>query len=363
MKTPPSILIVDDEPNNFDVIEALLDDEGFELHYASSGQKALDRLETFQPDVILLDVMMPELNGIEVCQTIKSMPKWKPVPIIMITALTAKEDLARCLAAGANDFMSKPVNSIELRARVRSMLQIKQQYDSLQELLKMREDMVHMMVHDLRNPLTNIMLSAELLNSPSLPPERKQKKVDGIIHSAQRLQSLIESLLLMAKIESGKIALNYSDIDLDILCREVIQDFEPIVTQRNLEIVTQLFLQGKRVHVDALIFRRVLENLLSNAIKFSPSKSKIVLSVEYPEFGDIKIQVSDFGSGINEELKPLIFEKYEIGTLIKDTTQIGLGLTFCKLAIEAHGGSIAVENNQPQGSIFTLTIPNQPNLA
>jgi diguanylate cyclase (GGDEF)-like protein len=127
-----SILIVDDEPRNFDVIEALLNEYDYDLNYASSGQEALESLEILEIDLILLDVMMPDMNGIEVCQRIKSIPKYKPIPIIMVTAMTAKEDLAQCLNAGANDFISKPVNALELRARVQSMLRMKQQYDALQ---------------------------------------------------------------------------------------------------------------------------------------------------------------------------------------------------------------------------------------
>ncbi len=127
-----SILIVDDEPRNFDVIEALLNEYDYELNYASSGQEALESLGILEIDLILLDVMMPDMDGIEVCQRIKSIPKYRPIPIIMVTALTAKEDLAQCLNTGADDFISKPINALELRARVQSMLRMKQQYDALQ---------------------------------------------------------------------------------------------------------------------------------------------------------------------------------------------------------------------------------------
>lgn len=128
----PSILIVDDEPDNFDVVETLLSNQDYVLHYASSGETAIASLDLFQPDLILLDVMMPGIDGIEVCRRIKAIPQWQAVPIIMVTALRTKTDLARCLEAGADDFVSKPVNSIELQARVHSMLRIKQQYDQLQ---------------------------------------------------------------------------------------------------------------------------------------------------------------------------------------------------------------------------------------
>ena len=133
MEAYPSILVIDDEPDNFDVIDTLLDNAGYQLNYASNGQQALDLLQWFQPDLILLDVMMPNMSGIEFCQRFKANPCWQHIPVIMVTALTHKEDLSKCLTAGADDFISKPVNSLELRARVRSMLRIKQQYDALQE--------------------------------------------------------------------------------------------------------------------------------------------------------------------------------------------------------------------------------------
>ncbi len=127
-----SVLIIDDEANNFDVIETLLSNQDYQLHYAASGQDAINYLDTFQPDLILLDVMMPTMDGIEVCKLIKTLPKWKDVPIIMVTSLNSKEDLAKCLNAGANDFVSKPINSLEFRARVKSMLRIKEQHDRLE---------------------------------------------------------------------------------------------------------------------------------------------------------------------------------------------------------------------------------------
>ncbi len=133
-----SILVVDDEERIFDVIEGLLMREGYQLTYAPSGQEALQKLDALQPDVILLDVMMPGMDGIETCQQIKNNPNWKHIPIIIVTALTSKEDLARSLNAGADDFISKPINSLELRARVRSMLRIKIQYDALAATLRLR---------------------------------------------------------------------------------------------------------------------------------------------------------------------------------------------------------------------------------
>ncbi|QIZ69795.1 response regulator [Oxynema aestuarii] len=133
-----SILLVDDEASIFEVIEGLLYREGYQLSYVSSGREALDRIDEIEPDVILLDLMMPEMDGIETCQQIKANQRWCHIPIIMVTALSSKEDLARCLEAGADDFLAKPVNSLELRARVRSMLRIKLQYDALAATQRLR---------------------------------------------------------------------------------------------------------------------------------------------------------------------------------------------------------------------------------
>ncbi|WP_427159364.1 hybrid sensor histidine kinase/response regulator [Aliinostoc sp. HNIBRCY26] len=352
-----SILIIDDEPDNFDVIEILLDSENYELHYAPSGQQAIDCLDSFQPDVILLDVMMPDLDGMEVCRKIKSERQWQTIPIIMVTALTAKEDLAKCMAAGADDFISKPVNGVELRARVNSMLRIKGQYDQLQSLLNLREDMVNMIVHDLRNPLTSIIISNEVLQIPGLSPEKHEQKTHKIILAAQQMQSMIDSLLIMAKLESGKMVLQRNDVELGTLCLSALADVEEIAHHKNLHLVSELPNPGSMVNVDVPIFRRILDNLLSNAIKFSPPHSQVILKAECSTT-DTKLQVIDSGSGVPQNLRQSIFEKYEIGTRMSEVSQIGLGLAFCKMAIEAHHGMIMVEDNYPQGSVFTIFLPS-----
>jgi signal transduction histidine kinase len=355
MNSPVSILIVDDEPDNFDVIEALLDADGYHLSYVSSGQQALELLQSFQPDLILLDVMMPQMSGIEFCQKFKSHPQWQHIPVIVVTALSTKEDLVKCLEAGADDFLSKPVNRLELRARIRSMLRIKQQYDDLQEILACREDLSSMIVHDLRNPLTTILLAATFLQQADYSPDRQYKKTEQIITAGQTLQSMIDTLLLMEKLESGKMSLQCNMTDLCQLCASAVSDMEAIASQKHLKLIT--YLSGKTfASIDVNVFRRILDNLLLNAIKFSPSGSEILLKLEAFTIGQIKIQVVDSGPGVKEELRQRIFEKYEIGTLMKGTSQIGLGLAFCKMAIEAHGGQIKVENNEPKGAIFSLEL-------
>ena len=162
-----SILVIDDEPDNFEVIEALLTSPEYLLHYANRGREAIADLDKFDPDVILLDVMMPDLDGIEVCKRIKAMAQWQAVPIIMVTALTETEDLARCLAAGADDFVSKPINGVELRARVYSMLRIKKQHDRLHSLSRLQRNNIHALENNLNELRLDLGVSfPNELNAP-----------------------------------------------------------------------------------------------------------------------------------------------------------------------------------------------------
>ena len=160
------------------------------------------------------------------------------------------------------------------------------------------------------HPLTSIILGAEILRFPDLLPGQQQGKIDQIVLAAQELQSLINSLLIMAKLESGKIALNYTEVDLCALCMSALADMEAIAHQKNLTLIGELPEPGGIVKVDATIFRRVLDNLLSNAIKFSPSNSQVTLQAEYLLAGGAKVQVADSGPGVREDLRQIIFEKY-----------------------------------------------------
>lgn len=355
MNYQPTVLVIDDVPDNFDVIETLLSHESYHLNYASSGIKALERLNTIAPDLILLDVMMPDMNGIEVCRRIKTNPIWRHIPIIMVTALSSKEDLARCLDTGADDFLTKPVNGIELRARIRSLLRIKQQYDALQGSLQIRQDMSNMIVHDLRNPLTSIMLCCEMLKLAELP-EIQQKKIKQIGIASKHLESLIDSLLIMAKLESGQMLLNLSEVDLVEMAEIVISDLQPMATQRRIQLIANLPTCQKFIKLDTSLFRRVFDNLLMNAIKFSPKDSQVIVEIDYPSHIDAIIRVVDRGTGVSQELKQRIFQKYTVGSLFPDVKQTGLGLAFCKMAVEAQGGTIYISDNQPKGSIFTVEI-------
>jgi signal transduction histidine kinase len=354
------ILVVDDEPANFDVIEILLFKEGYDLHHRDNGADAIASLESINPDLVLLDVMMPDMDGIEVCQRLKNDRHGQHIPIIIVTALSDKEDLARCIDAGADDFISKPINSTELRARVRSMLRIKSQYDHIQETIMLREEMMQTIVHDLRNPLIGILLGCDSLKVLDLP-DRAKKRIVQIGQTIEQMRLLVDDILTIGRIEANKLILNHSKFDITEVAKLVIADFEAISTDKQIQILGEFPPEPAYISGDSPLIRRVLGNLVDNALKFSPHQSSIILRVEClpknPDRQDlIKIEVIDWGIGISPEQKQIIFEKYEVGNIVMGVSQIGLGLSFCKMMIEAHRGAISVTNNQPKGSIFTILL-------
>lgn len=359
MQDQPVILIVDDEEVSRDLLKALLRRQDYQFISATDGKNALSILDQIMPDVILLDVMMPDMDGFQVCRTLKNTPKWKHIPIILITALTGKDDLARGIEAGADDFLNKPVNGLELRARVKSMLRIRKQYDDLQESLRLREDLAGMIVHDMRTPLSSIVGFSQLLLSLSLVPSEKGKDyVKTIQTQAMRINGFLTDMLFMAKIEQGHPVLNPSPTTIQQIVETVLPSHQMIANSRQITLHAETPAEPIAIVVDVNLFQRVVDNLLSNALKFSPPESAVLVRVEtQPGDSHFLLQVIDEGPGIPEQDQARIFNRYEIAdTKQKNIPQIGLGLAFCKMVVEAHQGQIEVANNHPNGSIFTVKI-------
>lgn len=356
----PQILIVDDEPSARQTMEMLLLREGYEIAFAADGYEALAHLDEESADVILLDVMMPAMDGFELCERLRRNPKWRHVPIILVTALDSKQDLARGLDAGADDFLHKPYNGLELRARVRSMLRIKQRHDALQAALQLRQDLSNMIVHDIRSPLSSIMIYCDLLEA-ELPG--KSEALETIRAEAGRLSGFLTDMLMMAKMEHGRLMLSRTRVDMNELITAVHDSFAQMARLKEIRLVLELPETARVLSVDANLWRRVLDNLLSNAIKFSPTGGQILLHLTYPPHPEAvsvtasqaTIQVIDEGPGIPEEFQETIFDKFKIvASKRRDVAQVGLGLAFCKMVVEAHDGRIAVAQNHPRGSIFTV---------
>jgi signal transduction histidine kinase len=312
---------------------------------------------------------MPYMDGFEVCKRLKADGHLQHIPIILITALDSKEDLARGLAAGAEDFLSKPVSSIELQARVRAMLRIKEQHDllnnqyqKLEAVMQLREDLTQMIMHDLRSPLTAILGFSELLILEKDQLQPNQARSLEIIHTeSTRLNAFINDLLLCAKMEQDQLILHRSLVDLNQLINYAGQTYERLGTSKQVTYRLDLPTETRPVLLDKNLFQRVLDNLLANALKFSPSDSIVTVRVEYPAGSftstQVRLQIADTGPGIAPEDRERIFDKFGVlSSKQMALSQIGLGLAFVKMVILAHGGRIFVEPNKPVGSIFTIEL-------
>ncbi|HMQ54340.1 MAG TPA: HAMP domain-containing sensor histidine kinase [Anaerolineae bacterium] len=359
-----TVLIVDDEEMARDVIEGFLFREGYDLAFAANAQAALVYLETKLPDVILLDVMMPNVDGFTFCRQLKSSPNFQHIPIILVTALNDKRDMLRGIDAGADDFINKPVNELELKARVRSMLRIKKQYDKLQQALKLREELSHMVVHDMKTPLTAILGYSDILLLRDNLDLQAREDLEKIYAQATRLNGFLMDMLMVAKMEqTNQLLLNYALTDLNQLVNQVKHDHQVMAELKKIDILTQLPPAGPKIKLDVNLFRRVLDNLISNALRFSPRQSTVTVSLESTNgVGDsaphVRVRVLDTGPGIAPQDQVCIFEKFETGSAAKRNLpyQTGLGLAFCKMVVEAHGGRIFVSDNEPTGTAFTIEI-------
>ncbi len=359
----PHICIVDDNQMAREVIADLLSTEGYEVSLASSGPEIIERIGDIQPDVILMDVMMPGMSGYDVCRLLKQEKRWQHIPIILVTALNGREDMLQGLSAGADEFLSKPVNGSELRARVRTMLRIKHQYDALQSLLQLREDLAHMLIHDMRTPLTVAMLYNDFVLR-RVADGTKDKEYATIVRSSLRsLDSFMDEVLAVAKMEQGALKLEPIEVGIKALAAQVMEANYEVAQLRQFELRLDAPENDLLVCLDVSLFKRVIDNLLSNAFKFAPEDSLVTLRLQYDPTAvptarsSFRLEVLDEGPGIAPEDQERIFNKYEIVTLKKKNgRQTGLGLAFCKMVVEAHGGHIFASANTPKGAILTVEL-------
>ncbi|TAE40428.1 MAG: hybrid sensor histidine kinase/response regulator [Oscillatoriales cyanobacterium] len=361
----PSILVIDDEPDNFDVIETLLNEPDYVLHYAASGSSAIASLKLFDPDVILLDVMMPEIDGIEVCKQIKAMPQWEPVPIIMVTALTTKEDLARCLEAGADDFISKPVNGIELRARLKSMLRVKQQYDRIESLSKLQENTIQLLQnnldelcgnlvstlpHELNTPLNGIFGVIGLLvdEYQDMSSEEVNELLVIAQKSALRLQKLTKRFLHYAQLEMFTSNPDFAEtrnthqphISTQLLIENAIKAQAETVNRVN-DLVWEL--ENVEITMSERDFTCTLDELLENAFKFSKPGTPVQVSSQLKN-ETFYLSISDRGRGMTAEQIAQIGAFTQFERNYYQQQGIGLGLKIVKKIVELYGGNFGISS-------------------
>lgn len=365
---PPRILIVDDVKNNVLLMEMLLKKHGYIPISAYSGAEALEKIEQNDIDVVVMDVMMPEMDGFEATRHIKANEKSKHIPVILLTAQRRNlTDIVTGLDSGADEYATKPIDEKELTAKLRALLRIKELYDQLndantrlRELDQLKNDLTHMIVHDLRNPLTGILGHLQLLKMTELSAEQSNT-LDNALQNAEQLLGMITDLLDISKMEEGKLMLKTSPIIFEDVVQVALRQVQVLVEEKgiNLQIAINETLPVIIADYDKLL--RVMVNLLSNAIKFTPPAGHIEIRANVVDTTTIQVSVSDTGEGIPENYLDRIFDKFIQVESRKAGRNLstGLGLTFCKLVLEAHQGKIWVESALGKGSTFYFSLPLQ----
>jgi signal transduction histidine kinase len=359
-----SILVVDDTVENLELLSTMLHDYGYEVRPVTNGRDALLAARSYPPELVLLDVTMPEMDGYEVCARLKESAELRDIPVIFLTALTGTVDKVRAFQAGGADYVTKPFQVDEVLARIavhvglrRSRLELLASYERLRVLEKLREDLAQMVVHDMRSPLAGLIGLLDIIKTDPTCNLGAQAAEDlqFAVQAATSLNGLANDLLDVSRLEESKLPLDRQPHDLVPICRAVLDRLAPLDRTRTLELDVA---GSVPVRCDRSIVQRVLENLVGNAVKHTPGGGRITVSATSgTEL--VRVAVRDEGPGVPAEARSRIFEKF--GTLAARRDQqyhsAGLGLTFCKLAVEAHGGSIGVDDGTPAGSVFWFELP------
>jgi signal transduction histidine kinase len=369
------VLVVDDEELNVRFLSTFLRRKGYAVESADRGLVALRMIESQMPDIILLDAMMPEMDGFEVCRRLRENPKTRLLPVIMVTALHSVEDEVKALDSGADDFLPKPINNLELIARLRSQLRIKSLHDELaehkvqleeknkklEELQGLRDSLTQMVVHDLKNPLTGIMGCTELLASSMDGMSDKHRAiVRKIEESSMTMLKMITDMLDISRMEENKVQLRKEHFYISELFDANMNELSPMMAKNNIRACVEIEERMPPMEADKDLIHRVVANLLHNAVKHSMKNGRVWLRASYdPSIPGAQISVKDEGEGVPAEYREKIFEKFAQADLKKLglKTDRGLGLTFCKLAVEAHGGRIWVDSEVGKGSEFRFYVP------
>ena len=366
------ILVVDDTPANLDVLTAMLGEHGYKVRPAIHGEMALNAARASAPDLILLDINMPDMNGYEVCKILKADGELRDIPVIFISAMDETIDKIRAFDVGGVDYVTKPFEFEEVIVRVDSQLTLyrqrlqletmrakeRQQYEDLNRL---KDQFLYSVTHDIKNPLAVITLYVGLLKT--LPELEMHPKgfdyLDKIQNASDQVRDLITDLLELVRIGTG-MGISKSEVPLNNLLMGCLDGFVGLADRKDININFYPSDENPIVLVDPRRMMQVINNLLSNAIKYTPDNGTINL-VGRIEGKYVLIEVSDTGFGIPEADLPYIFDKfYRVNHeehLVAEGT--GLGLAIVKALVENHGGIISVASDFGAGTTFTIRLPMQ----
>ena len=366
------LLVVDDNEANRDVLSRRLQRQNYSVETAQSGKAALAAVRAKSFDLVLLDIMMPEMDGYEVLRQLKADENLRPIPVIMISAIDEIESVVRCIEMGAEDYLPKPFNKTLLRARIGASLekkrardrearlfaQLESNYARLQGLEKMRDDLTNMIVHDLRTPLSSLLAGLQTL--PMIAPLNASQNecYDIAVRGGFTLLSMINDLLDIGKFESGTMKMEIAPVNVRDLVEEARQQVLASAEMMEMTVKREVAPSLPPLPGDGEKLRRTLVNLLGNAVKFSQTGGLIAVGAKLQD-GEMLFWVRDEGEGIPPDAFEHIFEKFGQVENRRAGRQMstGLGLALCKMVVEGHGGRIWVESTLGQGSTFFFGLP------
>lgn len=353
---PGDILIVDDFSDARALYEALLADDGHRVRTAATGKLALEAVAQQEPDLVLLDVSMPHMDGYEVLRRLRALPKGGPAVVMLTAAAREASAIERGLKGGADAYLTKPIDGRELCARVRGAIEVHRLRRMLEEH---RRDQIAMLVHDLRHPLSSLGLVAELLEADDLPPDERRSAVETIRRMCSDMSRLVDGMLAASRLEAGVFAVDRRPTSLASVVEPSLAVFRPLASRRRIALEWE----GTRavsLAADAPKLRQAVDNLVANAVKFARKGGHVRLStwVE-PDGADhrLVIEVADDGPGVSADERQHIFERYRQGARGRSAGGTGLGLAIARGIAEAHGGGLVVGESELGGAAFRLRLP------
>ncbi|HVK87457.1 MAG TPA: hybrid sensor histidine kinase/response regulator [Kofleriaceae bacterium] len=361
------VLVVDDNAENRALAEATLEDDGYEVIVAADGAAGIAMFERERPDCILLDVQMPVLDGVTTCERIRALPGGGNVAIVFVTAQRDITTFDRALAAGGDDFITKPFRPNDLVVRVQTALRIrrlagerselyaevKRQRDDLQRLQLQKDQLASFLVHDLKNPVNSIQLQAERVLRDPNASERSRSAGSAIRSEARSLMRMILDLLDVSRADEGRLSLARLRFPLGEEVAAVIDELTLTAAATDVTLVNRATIQ---ITADRDLLHRVLVNLVENAIRHAPEGSTVRITGEAAATGGVELRVIDGGPGVPEVQRASVFDRFHS---TGGTRNRGLGLAFCKLVVEAHGGEVWIEDAAP-GAAFCVRLPDVP---
>lgn len=372
----PKVLLAEDDAQIGELVKAFMTKAGYDVTLVVDGEEAVKAAREVRPQVIVLDVMMPRMNGYQACAQIKKDPATRDIPVLFVTVKSSTKEKVEGLRLGAMDYVTKPFEPDELKARVEAALRIKELQDDLKarnedlskalakanELAQAKEGLTHLLVHDLKAPLTGVLGTLDMLSAPEGPnplsESQKKRLINLSLSSTRQVLRMVEEILEVQELEENRIKPHPEPIQVRALLELSAEKGRHLYPDRDIKVSAEVDERVDRVEADRGLLERVLDNLISNAVKFSKPNDHVKV-IAVPGAGRVTFAIEDEGPGIPDSYKKRVFEKFvriELGAHAARTGS-GLGLALCKLAVEAHGGKIWIEDNQPRGSRFVFTLP------